>query len=126
MKIDLDSLYETYMGYMGFTVSRVFLQKKAVLTEIQSIAAVELNKDELKKTIEFSPHPDAENHPVNDNFFITLWNNLIGYKISSVLILEKINKNSSTAKMVTVSFDDNSRTKVVEFNENGKVALKNI
>lgn len=124
MKIDLDSLYELYMDYMGFTVSRVFIQKKGDLKELHSIATVELVKDQIKKNIEFSPHNDIENHPVSDNLFITLWNNLIGYKVNSVLILENMNKNSFSAKMVTVSFSCSTKTKVVEFNENGKISLK--
>jgi len=122
--MDLDSLYELYMGYMGFTVSRVFIQDKTTLTEIQSIATVELKKDEFSKNIEFSPHITAKNHPVDDTQFITLWNNLIGYEIDSVIILETMTRSKPVNKMLKVAFKASTGTKIVEFNENGKIALK--
>ncbi|MCB2294437.1 hypothetical protein LGK95_13050 [Clostridium algoriphilum] len=126
MGIDLDSLYELYMGYMGYTVSRVFIQDTATLTEIQSIAAVELKKDELSKNIEFSPHTNAKQHPVDDTQFITLWNNLIGYKIDSVIILETMTRNKPVNKILKVAFKASIGSKIVEFNENGKIALKRL
>ncbi|GEM_PF-5064038 len=124
MGIDLDSLYELYMGYMGFTVSRVFTQDKTILTEIQSIATVELKKNDFSKNIEFSPHINAENHPVDDTRFITLWNNLIGYKIDSVIILETLTRSRPVNKMLKVAFKASDGTKVIEFNEDGNIALK--
>lgn len=124
MGIDLDSLYKLYMGHTGYTVSRVFIQNKTTLTEVQSIATVELKKDEISKQIEFLPPTTNKKYPINDSQFITLWNNLIGYKIDSVIILETITKNTPVNKVLKITFKTNTKTKLLEFTENGRIALK--
>ena len=124
MGIDLDSLYELYMGTIGYTVSRVFIQNKTTLAEVKSIATVELKKDELSKKIEFLPPATNKKYPVDDSQFITLWNNLIGYKIDSVIILETITKNTPVNKILKITFKTTTETKLVEFTENGRIVLK--
>ncbi|MBU3182416.1 hypothetical protein [Clostridium psychrophilum] len=124
MGIDLDSLYELYIGLTEYTVSRVFIQNKTTPGEVQSIATVELKKDELSKKIEFLPPTTNKKYPVNDSQFITLWNNLIGYKIDSVIILETITKNTPVNKILKITFKTNTETKLVEFTENGGITLK--
>ena len=70
------------------------------------------------------PPTTNKKYPINDSQFITLWNNLIGYKIDSVIILETITKNTPVNKVLKIAFKTNTETKLVEFTENGKIILK--
>jgi hypothetical protein len=117
MEINLDETYELYEQYKGFTLSNVF---------IHPICSIELTKDECIRTIEFPPHSDSINHPINDaanKLFIRLWNQVVGYRIDSVFKIEKQNLGITLYRAVRVVFKTDNDTKVAQFNEDGMLTI---